>query len=326
MKYLKIVALLFLLPLSTSFASDIEDEIKRHAETGNVNISMAAIHLRTGEVINVGGDQVLPLASTYKIPMAALALHMVEEGHLKHDTMIDVEPRDYVLWSPINDTFHHPGISLSLLNVMEAMMIHSDNTATDVLFRTIGGEEHLSHFLEEKGIKNLSVNRNTADLIRDYMGMERPPHPNISFREQYLEMIAGTSVEEEVDEQMMYDGLLKDPRDQGSAIAMATLLKKIWSGEILNPVNTEVLQGIMKRCVTGAHRLSGNLPAHALPISHKTGSVGGTINDAGVMEMPNGDNVVIVVYTSGSATQDVSLNEKAIAEIARSVYDYFLYK
>ena len=74
--------------------------------------------------------------------------------------------------SPMSEAYPHEGISLSLLNLIEPMLIYSDNTATDVVLRTIGGGEALTAWLVSEGISGLRVDRNTADLIRDYVGIE----------------------------------------------------------------------------------------------------------------------------------------------------------
>ena len=114
-------------------------EIGRHAEAAGVTIGVSALHLESGKRIRVNADQTFPLASTYKVPMAAYALHLVSEGELGLDQLIAIEPEDLVVSSSITRLFPHPGIQLSLLNLMEATLIQSDNTATDVLLRTIGG-------------------------------------------------------------------------------------------------------------------------------------------------------------------------------------------
>jgi beta-lactamase class A len=82
----------------------------------------------------------------------------------------------------------------------------------------------------------------------------------------------------------------------------------------------------MARCLTGSARLSGRMPDQQLPVAHKTGTLGGTVNDVGVISLP-GDrgNVVIAVYTRGLSTFDSQAGERTIAEVSRTLYDYFLF-
>lgn len=306
----------------------LEAEIARHAATGKTTVGVAAIHIQSGETVAVNGDKPFPLASTYKVPMAAYALHLVEQGELALDQMIAVEGPDYVPWSPIAQSFPHPGVSLSLLNLLEPMLIHSDNTATDVVLRTVGGGARLTGWLETIGIDGLRVDRPTADLIRDYLQMPPPDRADVSFAQQYAARAATLEAEPSLDQQrLFYDALKADPRDQGTPLAMAALLHRIWTGGVLSDAHADILKAIMGRCLTGAARLSGKLPASVLPIAHKTGTIGGTVNDAGVISLPDGaGDVVLVVFTSGSPADDSSAYETVIAEVARSVYDYFLYR
>jgi beta-lactamase class A len=283
---------------------------------------MSAIHLETGATVSVNGDMLFPLASTYKVPMAAYALHLAEEGELSLDQLIEVEPSDLVVSSSITRLFPHPGIQLSLLNLMEATLISSDNTATDVLLRTIGGGEAVTRWLRDRGIADLRVDRSTADLIREYMTMPPPPE-GVSMASQYED--ADFDGFDDADWERLYDGLLADPRDQGTPDAMAALLKGLWEDAYLEARHGEVLREIMARCFTGAARLTDGLPRQQLPVAHKTGTLGGTVNDAGVMTLPDGSQVVIVVFTRGRSTLDVENGERAIAEVGRTVYDYFLF-
>jgi len=58
-------------------------------------------------------------------------------------------------------------------------------------------------------------------------------------------------------------------------------------------------------------------------VAHKTGSVGGVVNDMGVITLPGkGGHVAISVFTKGSSRAE-EISEKAVAEISRTIYDYF---
>ncbi len=296
-------------------------EIERHAEAHNVNIGVSALHLPSGRRVQVNGDQAFPLASTYKVPMAAFALHLVSEGSLQLDQLIEVKPEDLVISSSITRLFPHPGIQLSLLNLLEATLIQSDNTATDVLFRTIGGGRAVTDWLQASGINGMRVDRNTADLIRDYMEIPRSPG---SMATQYRALTFDHL--EKADWVRFYDALLADPRDQGTPDAMVTLLAGLWQDAYLDAAHGETLREIMARCLTGRARLSGRMPEQQLPLAHKTGTLGGTVNDVGVINLPDDrGSVVVAVYTRGASTIDAEAGERAIAEVSRTLYDYFLF-
>ena len=304
-----------------SAATDPVAELRRHAEAAGVTLGVSALHLESKRRVRLAGDQHFPLASTYKVPMAAYALRLVESGQLGLEDLIEVRAEEKVVSSSITRLFPHDGIRLSLLNLMEATLIQSDNTATDVLLRAIGGGEAVTAWLRAQGIDDLRVDRSTADLIRDYMSMPRVPG---SMAEQY----ATASFDDLTDEDWagFYEALLEDPRDQGTPDAMVELLTGLWQDAYLEASHGETLREIMGRCLTGSARLSGRMPAQQLPLAHKTGTLGGTVNDVGVIELPDDrGTVVLAVFARGTSTLDVAAGERAIAEAARTIYDYFLF-
>jgi beta-lactamase class A len=107
---------------------------------------------------------------------------------------------------------------------------------------------------------------------------------------------------------------------------MTRLLAGLWQDAYLDAAHGETLREIMGRCLTGTTRLSGRMPTQQLPLAHKTGTLGGTVNDVGVITLP-GDvgTLIISVYTRGSSAFDVAAGEQAIAEVSRTLYDYFLF-
>jgi beta-lactamase class A len=59
-------------------------------------------------------------------------------------------------------------------------------------------------------------------------------------------------------------------------------------------------------------------------VAHKTGSIGGTINDVGILNLPdNAGHVVLALFVKQGSKSEAS--ERAIAQISRAVYDYFLF-
>ncbi len=105
---------------------------------------------------------------------------------------------------------------------------------------------------------------------------------------------------------------------------MALLLQKIWKGEALNEGGTKQLLDIMLRCETGPARLKGMLPPDT-PVMHKTGTIGGSANDVGIITLPgDAGHVAIAVFVKESK-KEAPDRERVIAHIARTIYDYFLF-
>jgi len=93
---------------------------------------------------------------------------------------------------------------------------------------------------------------------------------------------------------------------------------------LLSASSTDVIRQIMASCRTGVRRIRGLLPTHAT-VADKTGTIGGVANDVGLITLPDGlGDIVISAYIKKSAAP-FEERERAIAEIARTVYDYFLF-
>jgi beta-lactamase class A len=112
-----------------------------------------------------------------------------------------------------------------------------------------------------------------------------------------------------------------DPRDHATPLAMLQLLLAIDSGTATSAESRDFLIDVMSRTRTGAGRLKGLLP-RGTPVANKTGTIGGVANDVGYITLPDGRRFAIAVFTSSSETSEAN-RDRAIAEIARSLFDYF---
>ena len=104
---------------------------------------------------------------------------------------------------------------------------------------------------------------------------------------------------------------------------MAALLDRIYQKKLHKPETADLLLDILYRCRTGDARIKGMLPP-GTEVAHKTGSIGGTVNDVGIVNLPDGGgHVVLALFVKqGTKPED---RERAIAQISRAVYDYFLF-
>ena len=99
-------------------------------------------------------------------------------------------------------------------------------------------------------------------------------------------------------------------------------LLAIDSEKALSPESREFLLDSMSRTRTGNERLKGLLPK-GTPVAHKTGTLGGVANDVGYVTLPDGRRLAIAVFTKSSTTPMADW-DRAIAEVTRTLYDYFV--
>lgn len=266
----------------------------------------------------VNADQAFPMASTFKVAVAGRVLERVDKGELKLDQMIAIDPNRMVDSEVIADRFVHPGVSLSLYNLLELMLTQSDNTATDYMVEAAGGPAAVSAWVRRQGVDGLRVDGDTDAIIRRFYGMGPGPFPQALAEKVKADPHIG---EESLKPSAAFDA---DPRDTASPAAMAQLLTRIFDGKALSPESTRIMVAIMERCRTGVTRLRAMMPPGTL-MADKTGTIGGSVNDVGVITLPDGaGSVVVAVYIKGSDAP-YEAREKTIAQIGRAVRDYYLY-
>lgn len=294
----------------------ITREIERLGASAGGEIGVAAIDLAGGPMVQLNGNDAFPMASTFKIAVAATALEQVEKGRLSLDQMVSIAPDQMVVSEVIADRFIHPGVALSVANLLELMLTQSDNTATDAIVHLIGGPVAISDWLHRSGIEGQRVDRDTGGLIKDFAGLAARPTPAVVSDA----IRANPSLERDDVPNPSFDN---DPRDTSTPLAMANILAKLAKGELLSRTSTQLLLDMMARCRTGEKRLKGILP-DSTPIAHKTGTIGGTVNDVGIITLPDASRIVVVVFVKKS-DRPVADRERAIAQVARAIYDFYLF-
>ena len=279
-------------------------------------IGVAAQEFGSGVNITINGDDSFVMASTYKVAIAVALLDRVDKGQLKLSDLIDLPPEMMVAGNnAIAESYIHPGIKFSVANLIEVMITESDNTATDVSLKLAGGPEAVTKKLRSIGITEQRADRYTSEILRDFYGLQDKASPSV-----VTEAIAKdpTLLLKMTKPNMEFE---KDPRDQSTPKAMLELLLAIDSGKVLSEKSRAFLLATMSRTYTGKDRLRGLLPK-GTPVAHKTGTIGGVANDVGFITLPDGRRFAIVVYTKSSTTP-VADQDRAIAEVSRTLYDFY---
>ena len=204
----------------------------------------AALDLTTGESISFNGQEAFPMASTMKIAVAAAYLQEVDSGRR---------------------TLSDPIAGTSALALMDAMIVRSDNRATDLLMASLGGPVAIDNWLRAHSLAGIRVDRTIAQLL--------------SARRD-----------------------LRDVRDSSTPTAMLGLLRVIDSGTALQPQSRRLLLDMMRRCATGSNRIRGILPPGAT-VEHKTGTLSGYTGDVGFLTTPGGRRIAVAFFARGGSNR-----------------------
>lgn len=294
-------------------------EFVSHATDGVVGV--AATHIESGRSVALRGIESFPMASAFKLPMAVQILSLVDEGKLTLDQMVSLTPPDLHPGSgKLTELFFHPGVSLSIANLLELALVISDNTAADLLLREAGGPAAVTARMKTLGFPGIRVDRSTAVLISAWQGAKNLPPESQWNRDLWDKLYDAVPQNEHMRARRAET---VDPRDTATPDEMTSLLLRLWKREALTPQSTRLLLDMLDRSETGKSRIKGLLP-QGTDVAHKTGSLGGVANDVGFITLPgDAGHIAIAVFTKGSNRPE-DASEKAIAEISRTVYDYFV--
>jgi beta-lactamase class A len=309
--------------LAVAALQKLEREIGRLTSEAGGTVGVSAIHIESGRKVSLRGSERFPMASTFKVPVAVQLLHRVDDGEVRLDQMVDIQPGDLHPGSgTLTELFNKPGVSLSVRNLLELMLLISDNSGADLCMRLAGGPEAVTARMRALEIDQIDVSRSTALLIAEWAGVPDLPPESAWTPGLFRERLRTVTPEARKAAALKFDA---DPRDTSTPEAMRRLLERIYAKDLLKPASAELLLDIMQRCQTGEARLKGMLP-DGTSVAHKTGTIGGTTNDVGIVTLPeNAGHVAIAVFIKGSEKEN-SARERAIAQIGRSVYDFFLYQ
>ncbi len=238
---------------SSPSLSALEQQLSAMVSGKSADIGIAALDLNTGETVSIKGNTPFPMASTVKVAVAALYLAQVDHGRRSLDDTIN---------------------GVSARSLMKRMLIHSDNRATDILLKDLGGPSALHDWLQQSGVNGLRVDRTIAQLLsakRD----------------------------------------LWDRRDSSTPTAMVDLLRRIYRAELIRPKSRDYLLDLMAQCETGKNRMKALLPG--VPIEHKTGTLDGLTDDVGFISMPDGHRVAVAIFTRGGSDRPRAIAQAARA-------------
>lgn len=301
----------------------LEAEIRRLSQLSGGTVGVGLIHLESGRELFVNRGVAFPMASTVKVPIAVQFLTKVDRGTASLDSMVTLKPSDLHPGSgTLTSLFDDPGVVLSYRNLMELMLLISDNSATDLVLKGAGNGDQVNARLAALGVSGISVDRPTIQLIADASGVkDLGPESEwtlASFREK-------SRVVTPDERRAAAEAFYRDRRDTATPEGMAYLLQKIWKREALSEASSALLLDIMRRCQTGEARIKGFLPPGTV-VMHKTGTLGiGVTDDVGIVQLPDGAGHVVMAIFVKEATANPAMQERTIAQIARAAYDYFLF-
>ena len=296
-------------------------------------LGVSVVDLATGQALSYRGDEPWYLASGIKVPVAIALLRAVEAGELALDGELLLHADDLV--DGAGPTVRRaPGTALRIDWLLEQMLVHSDNTATDVLIRRLGIERvnAVASELMPGGCGRITtladVRRHAYSALHpaarglsssDLLALKRAPFGRARY--ETLAGLLGVSPGELLlaDIGSAFDSYYASALNTAPLDQYAGLLVALAQGRALGPQSTAYLFEVLGRVETGRQRIVAGLPAGAR-FAHKTGTQLHRQCDFGIVTRNAADGTVRQLAVA-ACHRNASLRqgEAALREVGRAI-------
>jgi len=302
--------------------SSLLEQIQSAIDASGAEMGVSLIHIESGEEIQINADDSFPMASVLKIPVLCEALRQIEDGAF---TLDDRWPLTYPLKNIGSGvlTYLQDGLQPTVRDLLTLMIIISDNTATDMLMRRLGVAQ-IDGFMKRLGVADIHLAFDIRGIFDDMFGQE------MADPKRFI----GDITKQRTAPPMVSEGtaLTGGPTNNAAtARAMTNLCAMIYRGDVVSRAASDTMLYILLQ-QTLNQRLPRYLP-YGVPFAHKTGTLSGIRNDAGILYASEADHIAITVFSRWDAeavaddkrlewarTEEV---DSAFGEIGRVVYDHY---
>ena len=183
---------------------EVEDGMKEVRETVEEYEGVAGVYVKKpGEQGGYGirPDERFYTASVVKVPVMAAVYRRVEEGELSLDETVASTDRDYAGGAGWLQ-WEEESVSYTVSDYLGLMMVESDNVATNVLVRAVGGPEYVNETARKLGAEDTELQQKVTDQRGATPGLDN--HTTPSDMADILDSIAtGEAASEEHTTQML---------------------------------------------------------------------------------------------------------------------------
>ena len=279
---------------------------------------IAIKHLERDEETIINGDKFFQLASVVKVQILTTLMHEVGKGNLDLLERVTIKNTDKVPGSGVLKEMDE-GMTVTIKDLATLMIIISDNMATDKLLKIVG-LENVNRYMKELGLEQLSIDYSIWKLLALSAGLEAEPQTLEKYAEITLRLNDRANWEIKSHNPIFQEN---SANNTATVIEFNRLLEKIQlSDGIPESESTQILDILSRQQVR--QRLPRLLP-EGTKVAHKTGTIGKTANDAGIIYLPdNKGTLIITIFSEGNE----SLDEGAaiISKISLAAFEYYLEK
>ena len=221
----------------------------------DLDISCFFISLDNQVYAEIKSDNKLPAASSIKVPILIILLMMLDQGEIFWDEEL-ILTEDTIGSGSGWMAYQEIGMKFPIFEVASEMIRVSDNTATNLLIKRLGGINTVNQKLKELGLKNTQINNFLPDLD-------------------------GTN--------------LTSTKDLSLAMALVDngYLLNVSSRDIFREImqksktNSLIPSGILRGLKKESKNIDYNLSLKGYLVHNKTGDIGISYSDTALIQTPN---------------------------------------
>ncbi|AXY03353.1 CARB/PSE/RTG family carbenicillin-hydrolyzing class A beta-lactamase [Vibrio alfacsensis] len=142
---------------NATYATKLNEDLASIEQHISGRLGVSVWDTQTDQRWDYRGDERFPMMSTFKTLACATMLHAMDNDKLDRNATAKVEERNVVVWSPVMDRM--VGQTTRIEHACEATMLMSDNTATNIVLRSVGGPKNVTLFLRSIGDKATRLDR-----------------------------------------------------------------------------------------------------------------------------------------------------------------------
>jgi len=304
-------------------------------------------HVESGKELAIDADKIFPLGSVFKIPVMMEVFRQANDRILSMDEKLLLENRSLCIGSGILQ-YLSPGTEFTIRDLVALMIIATDNTASEMLWKRIG-IQRVNMLIRELGLARTSIylpwregflltmgkgpfkDLSVQEAARTWKGLSDHDRmkaldeidaefSNLSideFRSEY-ENLYGMKEEKKFRTQREYDQVFDNigtPREIG------ILLEKVLRGEVVSKEASKNMLNLMLRSMSGS-----SLPQYLsddVRVAARSGITAGSVNNAGIIYVNSNSHIVLCIFCKRLEEKNPERAQMAEAKIARLIYDYF---
>ena len=294
----------------------LESDISRIIDNSGAEMGLSALHLESGQRIDVDAGRVFPLCSVLKIPVLVEAFRQIEEGLFTLDDRWQLTTAEKNLPSGIL-VFLDDGLAPTVRDLLILMIIISDNTATDMVMNRLGAGS-VTNTMQSLGLTDIYVPMTIRQIFDDLLPSADPTQDMLALATAPRNR-TGRSYS------------LGPDNDVGTPAALTELLARIWRGELVSRASCNAMLEILLK-----QQLNDRLPRYLPPgtrCAHKTGTLPGIRNDGGIIYASGTSHIAVTLFSrwdDAAVADDPIANKEtpiaidsAFGRIGRLLYDTF---